>query len=429
MPVPGEAPPVARRLLDAPPIEGARIKERPGDFIVEELPLYEPSGEGEHLYLRIVKEGTSHHEMVDVLCRHFGVDDRAIGTAGMKDRQAVTGQTVSVHLPRKPELRSIQDPRIQVLWATWHGNKLRRGHLAGNRFSVRVRGVEPFRAPAAWRAVRELEARGVPNGFGPQRFGMRGNNHVLGAMLLGGRHDELLRELCGTGGSPFHASEREARERFDAGAFEESARAWPRGLDAERAATRSLARGGSARDAVRAVPRPVQELWTDAWQSAVFNRVLDARIADGTFDRVLPGDVAVKHANGAMFAVDDAAIAEEGERAPAARAARFEISATGPLPGPDAMRASGAVAEAERAAIAATGVDPARLEAAGTRPSGDRRPLRVRLSNPELESGFDEHGPYVRVAFDLPPGAYATVVLREALGDGLVDASRDAARS
>jgi tRNA(Glu) U13 pseudouridine synthase TruD len=93
------------------------------------------------------------------------------------------------------------------------------------------------------------------------------------------------------------------------------------------------------------------------------------------------------------------------------------------------MRASGAVAEAERAAIAATGVDPARLEAAGTRPSGDRRPLRVRLSNPELESGFDEHGPYVRVAFDLPPGAYATVVLREALGDGLVDASRDAARS
>ena len=429
MPVPGEAPPVARRLLDAPPIEGARIKERPGDFIVEELPLYEPSGEGEHLYLRIVKEGTSHHEMVDVLCRHFGVDDRAIGTAGMKDRQAVTGQTVSVHLPRKPELRSIQDPRIQVLWATWHGNKLRRGHLAGNRFSVRVRGVEPFRAPAAWRAVRELEARGVPNGFGPQRFGMRGNNHVLGAMLLGGRHDELLRELCGTGGSPFHASEREARERFDAGAFEESARAWPRGLDAERAATRSLARGGSPRDAVRAVPRPVQELWTDAWQSAVFNRVLDARIADGTFDRVLPGDVASKRANGARFAVDDAAMAEQGDASVEARARRFEISATGPLPGCDTPLATGAPGAVERAAIEALGGESLVAPGPSRRPPGDRRPLRIPLTNPEMEAGFDEHGPYLRLAFDLPAGAYATVALREAFGDGLADASRDAARS
>lgn len=425
-------PPVARRLLDSAPVEGARIKERPGDFIVEELPLYEPSGEGEHLYLRIVKEGMSHHEMVDALCAHFGVDAQAIGIAGMKDRQAVTGQTVSVHLPRKPELRSIQEPRIQVVWATWHGNKLRRGHLAGNRFSIRVRGIEPFRAPAAWRAIRELEVRGVPNGFGPQRFGMRSNNHLLGRMLLGARHDELLGELCGAGGSAFRESEREARSLFDAGRFEESARAWPRGLDAERAATRSLARGGTARDAVRAVPRPIQELWTDAWQSAVFNRVLDARIAAGTFDRVLPGDVASKHANGARFAVDEAAMAEQGDASIDARARRLEISATGPLPGCETPLASGEPGAIERAAIEECGGEA--LAAAGgpgssRKPPGDRRPLRIALRNPEMESGFDEHGPYVRVAFDLPAGAYATVALREAFGDALADASRDAARS
>ena len=394
--------PLARRLADLPPVDGARIKERAGDFLVEELPLYEPSGEGEHLYLRIVKQDLAHQDLVSVLCAHFGVGPQAIGTAGMKDRCAVTSQTVSVHLPRRPELRSIQDDRIQVLWATWHANKLRRGHLAGNRFSIRVRGLEPFRAPAVWRCIRALEAHGVPNGFGPQRFGMRGDNHLLGAMLLQDRLGELADLLCG----------------------EEKA-----GTVEGRRAAAARARGADAAATVRAVPPPTRELWLDAWQSAVFNRVLDARISAGTLDRVLPGDVAVKHPNGAMFLVDDAAMAEEGDRAPGARAARFEISATGPLPGPDAMRASGAVAEAERAAIAATGVDPARLERAGTRPSGDRRPLRVRLSNPELESGFDEHGPYVRVAFDLPPGAYATVVLREALGDGLVDASREAARS
>jgi tRNA pseudouridine13 synthase len=175
---------------------------------------------------------------------------------------------------------------------------------------------------------------------------------------------------------------------------------------------------------VRSVHRDIQELWTDAWQSAVFNRVLDERIVAGTLGAVVQGDVAFKHVNGAKFTVDEAACAATGEESLAARAARFEISATGPMPGSDALRTAGEVAERERAAIVALGVDPARFDEPGRRPAGDRRPFRIRVSNPELESGFDDHGPYVRVAFDLPAGAYATVVLREMLGDGLVDASR-----
>jgi tRNA pseudouridine13 synthase len=413
----------ARRLVDAPPVAGARIKERPGDFLVEELQLYDPCGEGEHLYLRIVKEGMSHHEMVDMLCAHFEVGPEAIGTAGMKDRVAVTSQTVSVHLPRKPQLRAIEDPRVQVLWVTWHANKLRRGHLAGNRFSIRIRGIEPVRAPAIWRAIGAMERLGVPNHFGPQRFGMRANGHVLGALQLAGRHEELLGELLSTRGSPFPESERPAREAVDAGNYAEALRLWPRGLDAEYAATRALHRGADARSAVRGIRREILELWGDAWQSAVFNALLDARLAAGTLGAIEPGDVVSKQANGAKFLADDAAFAAEGEESLAARAARFEISATGPLPGHDAMRPSGAVLERERAAIAAMGVDPARFDAPGRRPSGDRRPFRIRLSNPEIEAGFDDHGTYVRVSFDLPAGAYATVALREALGDGLVDAS------
>ena len=414
----------AQRVVRQPEIEGARIKERPGDFLVEELQLYDPCGEGEHMYLRIVKEGMTHHEMVDLLCAHFDVGPEAIGTAGMKDRVAVTSQTVSIHLPRKPQVGAITDPRVQVLWMTWHANKLRRGHLAGNRFSIRIRGIEPFRAPPIWRALRELEAVGVPNHFGPQRFGMRTNNHLLGALLLSNRHEELLGELISTQGSAFPESERPAREAVDAGRYAEAAGLWPRGMDAERTATRSLMRGGDARTAVRSVHRDIQELWTDAWQSAVFNRVLDERIVAGTLGAVVQGDVAFKHVNGAKFTVDEAACAVTGEESLAARAARFEISATGPMPGSDALRATGEVAERERAAIVALGVDPARFDEPGRRPAGDRRPFRIRVSNPELESGFDDHGPYVRVAFDLPAGAYATVVLREMLGDGLVDASR-----
>ncbi len=416
----------ARRLVQAPPVAGARIKERPGDFLVEELQLYDPCGEGEHLYLRIVKEGMSHHEMVDLLCAHFEVGPEAIGTAGMKDRVAVTSQTVSVHLPRRPQLRSIEDPRVQVLWVTWHANKLRRGHLAGNRFSIRIRGIEPFLAPAIWRAVGTLERLGVPNHFGPQRFGMRLNGHVLGALHLAGRHEELLGELLSTRGSPFPESERAAREAVDAGNYAEALRLWPRGLDAEYAATRALHRGADAQGAVRGIHRDMLGLWSDAWQSAVFNSLLDARISAGTLGAIEPGDIACKHVNGAKFLVDDAALAAAGDESLAARAARFEISATGPLPGSDAMRPAGEVLAREDAAVGSFGVPAPRFSQPGRRPSGDRRPYRIRLANPEIEAGFDEHGTFVRVAFDLPAGAYATVALREALGDGLVDASRDA---
>ena len=314
----------ARRLVDAPSVAGARIKERPGDFLVEELQLYDPCGEGEHLYLRIGKEGMSHHEMVDLLCAHFDVGPEAIGTAGMKDRVAVTSQTVSVHLPRKPQLRAIEDPRVQVLWVTWHANKLRRGHLAGNRFSIRIRGIEPVRAPAIWRAIGAMERLGVPNHFGPQRFGMRANGHVLGALQLAGRHEELLGELLSTRGAPFPESERGAREAVDAGNYAEALRLWPRGLDAEYAATRALHRGADARSAVRGIRREILELWGDAWQSAVFNALLDARLAAGTLGAIEPGDVVSKQANGAKFLADDAAFAAEGEESLAARAARGE---------------------------------------------------------------------------------------------------------
>ena len=102
--MPGEAVdiinPLPQRYLTTEPGLGGVIKQRPEDFLVEEAPLYEPCGEGEHLYLRVEKTGVSHHEMVSCLRRHFNVPDSAIGFAGMKDKVAVTGQTVSIHLPK-----------------------------------------------------------------------------------------------------------------------------------------------------------------------------------------------------------------------------------------------------------------------------------------------------------------------------------------
>ena len=138
-----------RYLTDAPGIGGV-IKVRPQDFLVEELPLYEPGGDGEHLYLRIEKSGVSHGELISCLRRHFGVPAWAIGFAGMKDKHAVTRQTVSIQLPgRDPPAGPIKHERINVLWAERHTNKIKIGHLAGNRFSIRIREVDPLKVTVA----------------------------------------------------------------------------------------------------------------------------------------------------------------------------------------------------------------------------------------------------------------------------------------
>jgi len=142
----------------------------------------------------------------------------------------------------------------------------------------------------------------------------------------------------------------------------------------------------------------------------MFNRVLDRRIESGLFAQLIEGDIAFKHATRGMFRVTAEVLAQGGLPA---RLAALEISPTGPLWGKDMMQAGGTVGEAEREALDAAGL-PADLMAVGKHsPQGGRRPLRVGLQNATLEAGVDEHGKFIRVAFDLPRGAYATVVMRE----------------
>lgn len=416
--------PLPRERLLAVPAAGGAIKERPEDFLVDELALYEPSGTGEHLYLRVQKTNLAHNEIVDVLQRHYRVKEEAIGFAGMKDKVAVTQQTVSIHLPGRPDGDLPRHPRLAVLWAARHENKIRRGHLLGNRFAIRIRRIDPLRAPAIRRQLRELERTGIPDYYGFQRFGYRRNNHRLGLLVLRQEWDGLLAELLGTSGSSSPEHQRERRELFHEARHVDALPMWARGDRAERAAVGALARGASPRAAVASVGRTTMAFWVSALQSYVFNRVLDRRIADGLFDRLLEGDVAWKHDSRRVFVVAADDLAAE---AFAGRVATFDLSPSGPLPGPGMVQPVGAPAEREAAVLAEEGLDGSTFATLPFDLVGTRRPLRVQLSNVDVEGGFDEHGPYVRVAFDLPRGAYATVVLRELIGDGAERAADDTA--
>lgn len=394
---------------------GGTLKERAEDFFVEELPLYQPSGSGEHIYLMVEKRGLTAMEMLSVIAKHFGVAMRSLGYAGLKDRVAVTRQVVSVHAPGKKieDFPQLQHPRIAVLWADYHDNKLRRGHLSGNRFSIRVRGVEATAALPAQRALRVLEKTGVPDRFGEQRFGYLLNNHVVGRALFLGDFEGAARAMLGPdeGAPPAQA---EARAAFGEGDFRAAHRAFPRRFRTERAILRALANGESFEEAVHAIERDVRNYLHSAFQSAVFNAVLDERVEEGTLGELRVGDVIVSERGRGGRDVDESSLLDERTQRDLAA---LVISASGPMWGPRMKRAGGATDEAEVRGLRSFGVRPEDLDRWKDEPDamlgGTRRPLRVPLRNVEVEGGVDEHGGYVRCAFDLPRGAFATTVMAE----------------
>jgi tRNA pseudouridine13 synthase len=227
------------RLTEGVPGCGGAFKLVPEDFEVEELPAYAPSGEGEHLFLWVEKRGRDTREVVRALAQALGLPEGEIGVAGMKDRHAVTRQLLSVPARAEPKLSAFSLEGVSVLWARRHGNKLRTGHLKGNRFRLRLRGVKDV--GAAREAFSLLVARGVPNYFGEQRFGRERDNADRGKVLL------LGQRLA------------QRPDRFQ------------------------------------------RKLYLSAFQSRLFNRALAARLRAGTFDQALLGDVLRKEDTGGLF--------------------------------------------------------------------------------------------------------------------------------
>lgn len=159
----------------------------PEDFVVDEVPLYAPSGEGGHTFVRVEKIDATTEEVARALARAAGVAPRDVGYAGRKDRRAVTRQWLSVPGLDPERALALELPRARVLEAARHPHKLRTGHLRANRFEIVVRGLEAAQAARVQARLAYFEAAGFPNRFGAQRFGRDGDNATRGAALLAGR--------------------------------------------------------------------------------------------------------------------------------------------------------------------------------------------------------------------------------------------------
>jgi tRNA pseudouridine13 synthase len=330
------------------PVLSARIRVQPEDFRVEEIDAFEASGEGEHLLLTIEKRGMNTGFVAGTIARWAGVTDVAVGFAGLKDRHAVTVQRFSVQLPGRdaPELAALEQEGLRVLAQARHRRKLSRGALDGNRFALVLRGVSGDRDAIEAR-LAQVAAHGVPNAFGGQRFGHGGGN-VAKAIAM----------------------------------FAQGARG-------------------------KRMGREQRSLLLSAARSSLFNRVLAARVADGSWEHGIDGEVWMLAGSRSVFGP------EPWNEALAQRLEAFDIHPSGPLWGRGTLRSEGACRALE---LVALDDDVSRVLCHGLERAGleqERRALRVRAEGLEW-TWLDAAS--LRLAFSLPPGSYATAVL-EQLGE------------
>ncbi|MBL7200291.1 MAG: tRNA pseudouridine(13) synthase TruD [Anaerolineae bacterium] len=381
---------------------GGRIKVRNDDFCVQEIPLYVPSGQGEHVYVSIEKTGISTFQAVRRIAGALGIDPRAVGYAGLKDARAVTVQTISIEGVDPSQVEALDLAGIRVLSVDRHTNKLKMGHLRGNRFTIRVRDVPKDAVPVATQILDILARRGVPNYFGEQRFGIRGDTHLLGRELVRQDAEAFVRRFVGMPHPAEAPQARRARQWVEEGNLASSLDAWPRGMEDERRVVRVLLdHPGEWTRAVRSIPNKMLKFFVSAYQSALFNQLLAQRIA--SIDRLQKGDLAWIHGRGAVFVVQDA----EQEQP---RADRLEISPSGPLYGYKLTMAQDAPGEAEREMLEEEGLTLEDFRLRGLKFKGARRPLRFPLREVKIE--YDEG---LLLSFSLPPGCYATTVLNEVI--------------
>ena len=226
---------------------GGQLKQSPQHFVVEEIPLYEASGHGPHLYLSLRRKGLTTRQVVELLAKLFKLSSGDIGYAGLKDKNALTTQFFSLPLDVQLDAevpKILQDTPLELLLQGRHQNKLKVGHLIGNRFTLILTEAHGSLEEAL--ALAEiLKEKGVPNYFGPQRFGHDGDNFEIGLKIL--------------------KAGKKARSFQD-------------------------------------------KFLLSSLQAFIYNHYLTARVRQNIFDKIILGDICKKYQTGGLFVSEDDAV-------------------------------------------------------------------------------------------------------------------------
>lgn len=323
------------------PLLAARFKQSPADFRVDEELGFEPDGSGEHEMLLVEKTGLTTLQAQEALSRAYALPLQKISYAGLKDKQAVTRQWFSLHSHPVCEQKQELPAGMRVLERVRNRRKLQRGSHRGNRFVITLRDCTMLAPALDWQQrLQQIQRSGVPNYFGPQRFGFGEDN------------------------------------------------------------LKQAARWFAAQD--QNPGRNQRSMLLSAARSFIFNAVLSERVAQGSWNRVLLGEVVALAGSSATFAGSRATPEELQERL-----VRFDIHPTGPLWGEGSVASTGEVAAMEVSIAGRYPQFTAGLVQHGLQQ--ERRPLRVQVA--DLAATLQDD--VLTLDFRLTRGAYATAVLRE----------------
>lgn len=310
---------------------GGSIKNSPEDFKVDEIPAYEPEGQGEHLFIRLTKKGITTKEVQKALAKLFETKRRDVDFAGIKDKHALTTQTFSVWLLRKQDPERIHHLKemlpVTIHSYAFHPRKIKKGHLIGNHFDIKIRNLSMPIEEAyqhAQKTIEQIHSKGLPNYYGDQRFGVDGDNALQGWEVLKGE---------------------------------------------------------------RKIPNKwLKKFLISSFQSQLFNYYLNQRILDGFYEKLINGDIAKKHDTGGMFVVEN--LDEEQKRLE-----QKKICFTGPMFGKKMTAAHEASHEFEQRILTESGVteeDFRREKVTGTRRAGIILPqVEIHKEEDGLRVNFD----------------------------------------
>ncbi|WP_372654571.1 tRNA pseudouridine(13) synthase TruD [Halobacteriovorax sp.] len=227
---------------------GGSIKDEPSHFIVEEIPLYEPEGQGQHIYLLIKKTDLNTSDVEKSLATLFDISDKDIGTAGMKDKRAITTQWFSLSLGANSNTEEVckkineNISGIEILKSSKHVNKLKTGHLIANKFTITISDIKENALVVSKEIISLINKNGLPNFYGHQRFGSKGDNAITGKEIILGN--------------------------------KKIKKHW------------------------------LKKIFLSAYQSELFNIWLTQRIEDGLFNELVPGDILLNSDGGRSFPFD-----------------------------------------------------------------------------------------------------------------------------
>ncbi len=336
---------------------GGVIKLRPSDFVVEEIPLIEPVGDGPHIYVTLEREGINTRYLKDQLQKIFELKENDTGYAGLKDRNARSTQCFSLYLPDRKldevsgRITSLLDG-VKIISMNRSNRRLAVGQLKGNRFTILIRPGDPAHTESksseeidAWKnnslrvcssILSQIERQGLPNFYGAQRFGNNGENCIKGRALL---------------------LQKKRNHGF------------------------------------------LRELYLSAYQSLLFNHWLSIRMREYGLNRLLTGDVARRRERGALFLVRENEVGDE------------ELIYTGPIFGRHMRSPEGVPLQIEEELLSIHNMRHAHFQRAHL--PGSRRDASVKPEDVQIRSHTDG----VQLSFFLPAGSYATTLLREVMKD------------